>query len=107
MLINLYLYKFIMVQGNYAVQLLKQEVLHFPTLKTVLQVEQVLMNAGKPLSREAVKRALGGKVMHQTLNVILRYLEGSGKIYLSEKGITWIFNPSRRLDAAIKKGVEH
>lgn len=95
------------MKRNYAVQLLNEEVLHFPNLKTVLQVEDVLMNAQKAMSREAIKRALGGKIMHQTLNVILHYLEDSGKIYLSKKGILWIYNPSKKLGAEIMKGVEH
>ena len=93
--------------SNYATQMLEQDVLHYPTLKTVLQVEEILINAEKSLSREAIKRALGGKVMHQTLNLILHYLDDSGKIYIGDKGIIWIFNSSRKLDAAIRKGVEH
>ncbi|MBS3068465.1 hypothetical protein J4450_07190 [Candidatus Micrarchaeota archaeon] len=92
---------------SYATQLLQEEVLHYPTLKTVLQVEEVLMNAQKALSREAIKRALGGKIMHQTLNLILHYLEDSGKIYISEKGVVWIYNQSKKLSQAIRKGVEH
>ncbi len=88
-------------------QLLQEEVLHFPTLKTVLQVEDLLMNAQKALSREAIKRALGGRIMHQTLNLILHYLEDSGKIYIGDKGIIWIYNHSKKLSEQIRKGVEH
>lgn len=92
---------------NYASELLQQEVLHFPTLKTVLQVEDVLIRAEKAMSREAIKRIMGGKIMHQTLNIILHYLEDSGKVYIGEKGITWIYNPGKKLEKAIRKGVEH
>ena len=95
------------MKRNYATQMLQQEVLHYPTLKTVLQVEEILMNAQMIMSREAIKRALGGKIMHQTLNLVLHYLEDSGKIYIGEKGITWIYNPSKKLDETIRKGVEH
>lgn len=91
----------------YTLQLMQEEVLHYPTLKTILQVEEVLMKAEKAISREGIKRALGGRVMHQTLNVILHYLEDSGKIVIGKKGIVWIYNPDKRLEAAIKKGVEH
>ena len=94
-------------EQSYATQLLQEEVLHYPTLKTVLQVEEVLINAQKAMSREAIKRVLGGKIMHQTLNLILHYLEDSGKIYIGEKGVVWIYNPSKKLSEAIRKGVEH
>jgi len=92
---------------GYVVQLLQEEVLHYPTLKTILQVEEVLVNSEKALSREAIKRALGGRIMHQTLNLILHYLEDSGKILTGKSGIVWIYNPSKKLTKAMDKGVEH
>jgi len=94
-------------KSNYISHLLEQEVLHYPTLKTVLEVENVLISAEKALSREAIKRKLGGRVMHQTLNLILHYLEESGKILMTKKGVVWIFNPSSKLRSAIDRGVEH
>ena len=96
-----------MHERNYATRLLQQEVLHFPTLKTVLEVESVLMAAEKALSREAIKRKLGGRIMHQTLNLILHYLDDSGKILVTTKGIIWIYNPSKKLQKAVETGVEH
>ena len=87
--------------------LYRDDVLHYPNLKTVLLVEDLLKNADKAVSREEIKRSLGGRVMHQTLNVILKYLEYSGKIVVSREGIVWIYNPSRKLAEAIEKGVEH
>jgi len=95
------------MNSNYAVQILQEEVLHYPTLKTILQVEDILMNAEKAMSKEALKRALGGRIMHPTLNLILHYLEDSGKIYMGDKGIVWIYNPSKKLGDAVRKGVEH
>ncbi|MCX6776914.1 MAG: hypothetical protein NTY73_03025 [Candidatus Micrarchaeota archaeon] len=87
--------------------LYKDDVIHYPNLSTVLLVEDLLKNADKAVSREEIKRDLGGRVMHQTLNVILKYLEYSGKIVIGRKGIVWIYNPSRKLAEAIEKGVEH
>ena len=84
----------------------KLEVIHYPTLKTVLMVEDVLKKANNLMTREELKNKLPTKVMHQTLNVILRYLEDSGKILDGRKGILWIYNPSPKLDKAIKEGVE-
>ena len=82
------------------------EIIHYPSLKTVLMVEDTLKKANKLLTREGLKKKLPKKVMHQTLNVILEYLEKGGKIMDGRKGILWIYNPSNKLDKAIKEGVE-
>ena len=84
----------------------KLEVIHYPNLKTVLMVEDVLKKANHLITREELKRKLPTKTMHQTLNVILKYLEDSGKIIDGRKGILWIYNPSPKLDKAMKEGVE-
>ena len=84
----------------------ESEIIHYPNLKTVLMVEGVLQKANKPLTREQLKNKMKKQIMHQTLNVILKYLEDSGKIIDGRKGIVWIYNPSAKLDKAIKEGVE-
>ena len=83
-----------------------QKVIHFPSLKTVLMVEKTLKTQNELLTREELKKKLPKKVMHQTLNVILQYLEESGKIMDGRKGILWIYNPSTKLNTAIKEGIE-
>ena len=88
------------------IKIQESEILHYPNLKTVLMVEEVLQKANKPLTREQLKIKMKKQVMHQTLNVILKYLEDSGKIIDGRKGIVWIYNPSSKLDKAIKEGVE-
>lgn len=84
----------------------KVKIIHYPNLKTVLMVEDVLKRADKLLTREELKKRLPTKVMHQTLNVILRYLENSGKILDGRRGILWVYNPSPKLKKAIKEGME-
>jgi len=84
----------------------KLEVIHYPNLKTVLMVEDALKKANKLMTREDLKNKLPTKIMHQTLNVILKYLEDSGKILDGRKGILWIYNSSPKLDKAIREGVE-
>ncbi len=84
----------------------KLEVIHYPNLKTVLMVEEVLKNANNLMTREQLKKKLPTKIMHQTLNVILEYLEESGKIIDGRKGILWVHNTSQKLDKAIEEGVE-
>lgn len=69
-------------------------------------VEDTLKKANNLINREELKRKLPTKVMHQTLNLILKYLEDSGKILDGRKGILWIYNPSTKLDKAIAEGVE-
>ena len=88
------------------IKMQKLEVIHYPNLKTVLMVEDVLKKANSLMTREELKEKLPTKIMHQTLNVILRYLEDGGKILDGRKGILWIYNPSPKLDKAIKEGVE-
>lgn len=83
-----------------------KDVMHYPTLKTVLMVEDALKKAKEPLTREALKSKLETKIMHQTLNVILEYLEESGKILDGRKGIMWIYNPSPKIERAMKEGIE-
>lgn len=86
--------------------LMYQEAIHYPNLKTVLMVEDVIKNANNLLTREKLKKMLPTKTMHQTLNIILKYLEDSGKILDGRKGIVWIYNPSSKLERAIKEGIE-
>jgi len=87
-------------------QMQKTEIIHYPNLKTVLMVEDVLKKSNNLMTREQLKKKLPTKIMHQTLNVILNYLEDSGKILDGRKGILWIYNPSPKLDKAINEGVE-
>jgi hypothetical protein len=69
-------------------------------------VEKVLRKAEIAISREELKRRLPMQIMHQTLNLILRYLEDKGMIIDGHKSILWIFNPSSKLRKAIEKGRE-
>tara|TARA_Y100000310_G_scaffold4452_1_gene5368 strand:- start:13 stop:321 length:309 start_codon:yes stop_codon:yes gene_type:complete len=84
----------------------KMDIIHYPSLKTVLMVEKVLKDADLPISKEELKRRLPTKVMHQTLNLILYYLEEKGMIIIGKRGIQWIYNPSPKLKKAIEEGIE-
>ncbi len=91
--------------GKRGVLQMETEVIHYPSLKTVLMVEDTLKKADKPMTREQLKKKLLTQIMHQTLNVILEYLEKSGKIIDGRKGIIWIYNESHKLKKAIEEGV--
>jgi len=83
-----------------------KKAIHYPTLKTMLMIEKVLKNAETAIDREELKRRLPAKIMHQTLNIILAYLEEKGMIIDGHKGILWIYNPSPKLRKAIAEGRE-
>ena len=83
-----------------------EQIIHYPNLKTVIMVENVLREAELTLTREELKKRLPTKTMHQTLNVILDYLEKRGLIVDGHKGILWTYNESPKLKDAIAKGTE-
>jgi hypothetical protein len=63
---------------------------HSPTLNTVIMVEDAIKNSrASVLTIPEIKRRLPKQVNHTTLMVILEYLESSGKILVTLKGITW------------------
>ena len=81
--------------------------MHSPTLKTIKMVENVLKNLDDyTITFAALKRKLPKQVNHNTLKEIIRYLEQSGKVYIGVDGITWIYNPSKKLKKAIENGWE-
>jgi len=80
---------------------------HSPTLNTVLMVEKTLKNMDKSMVTIAqLKKMLPKHVNHNTLKVILSYLEYSNKIAVTLNGITWIHNTNPNLRKAISKGLE-
>lgn len=84
-----------------------QELEHSPTLNTVLMVEDILKNMNESVITVAeLKRRLPRQVNHNTLRVILEYLELSNKILVTMRGITWIHNPNPNLQKAIVEGLE-
>ena len=85
----------------------EQRLEHSPTLNTVLMVEGTLKNMeGSIITIAELKRKLPKQVNHNTLKLILEYLEKSNKIAVTLKGITWIHNTNQNLREAIRKGLE-
>ena len=84
---------------------MQKQILHYPNLRTVLIVERIIQDSDTIVSKAELKRRLPTQIMHQTLNLILEYLENSGKIMIGSKGITYINNPSPKLKALLKKAV--
>ena len=82
-----------------------ETILHYPTLKTVMMIEDVLSKSDAVISKNELKRRLPVKIMHQTLSLTLEYLESSGKIMIGTKGISWLQQDNPRLKAMLRKAV--
>ena len=70
-------------------------------------VEHTLGNMNESVITIAnLKKILPKQINHNTLMIILVYLEKSNKIATTLKGITWIHNTNPRLRKAISEGLE-
>ncbi|MEM5802287.1 MAG: hypothetical protein QXQ18_02805 [Candidatus Aenigmatarchaeota archaeon] len=56
-------------------------------------VEEAIKKAKEYPSKRQLWLSLPKKIMYQTFNLILEYLEESGKIVIKEGKIIWIWNP--------------
>lgn len=82
-----------------------QNILRYPRLDTVLMVEEAIQKAEEYPTKAELLRSLPKKIMYQTFNLILDYLEYSGKIHIDKDGtIIWIWNP-KRIRELHKKGL--
>ncbi len=70
-----------------------KQIIHYPRLDTVLMVEDALRKAEEYPSKRQLWLSLQKKVMYQTFNLIISYLEESGKIVQDNGKIIWIWNP--------------
>ena len=78
-------------------------VLHSPTLESVIMVEKTIQKYSQECGKYQLWKKLPKKMMYQTFQVILRYLEESGKILIDNDGIViWTYNP-RRIKRLIEK----
>ncbi|MFA4906840.1 MAG: hypothetical protein WC602_01040 [archaeon] len=69
-------------------------VLRYPRLDTVLMVEEAIRKAKDYPTKAKLYRSLPKKTMYQTFNLILDYLEYSGKIIIDRDGaIVWVWDP--------------
>lgn len=86
---------------------IQEKPVHWPTLNTVIMVEGVFKNMEESVvSIAELKRKLPRQVNHNTLMLILQYLEESNKILFTTRGITWIHNTNPNLKKAISEGLE-
>ena len=80
-------------------------VLHSPTLESVLMVERTIQKYTQECGKYQLWKKLPKKMMYQTFQVILDYLEQSSKILIDKDGcIIWTYNP-KRIKELISKGL--
>ncbi len=83
-------------------------ILHYPRLDTILNVENIIKKAEEPLSKNEIDRRLKKKIMRPTINLIFKYLEDSGKIAVLKEGIIWIYKDdiSKKLKEKLNSSVK-
>lgn len=83
----------------------QKSVLHSPTLESVIMVERTIQKYSQECGKYQLWKKLPKKMMYQTFQVILSYLESSGKIMIDKDGcIMWTYNPAR-IRELISKGL--
>ena len=87
-------------------KMIQVQISHSPTLDTVLMVERTLQDARGIIKIAELKRRLPRKVMHQTLMRILDYLQASGKILITTKGVVWTYAPPGAMERLKERGLE-
>lgn len=82
-----------------------KNILRYPRLDTVLMIEESIRKAKEYPTKAQLLRSLPKKVMYQTFNLALDYLEYSGKIYIDPRDgqIVWIWDPKGVKEALSKK----
>lgn len=83
----------------------QMNVLHEPTLKTVMMLERAVLEAEDYPTRMELWRGLPRKVQYQTFQRILEYLEASGKITFDESRIIYTGVNNPRLRALLESSV--
>lgn len=81
-------------------------VMHSPTLDSVLMVERTIREHSQEYGKYQLWKILPKKMMYQTFQVILDYLQESGKILIDKDGvIIWTYNPEG-IKKILAKGVK-
>ncbi|MGA8082443.1 MAG: hypothetical protein WB988_11310 [Candidatus Nitrosopolaris sp.] len=77
---------------------------HSPTLKTILEIENIIQKKKYFNSKTELYRTLKNKTQFGTFNTVLRYLESSNKIEFNKDGsIVWIFADSLQIKKLLKE----
>ena len=81
-------------------------ILHSPTLESVIMVEKAIKKYSSEFGKYQLWKKLPKKMMYQTFQTIIDYLEESGKILIDKEGtIIWTYDPEA-IKRLISKGVK-
>ncbi len=79
---------------------------HSPTLDSILMVEAAIKQSNTPPSKVQLWRSLPRRMMYQTFQSIVQYLEASNKIIFDgRRRIVWVAVDNPKLEALIRTGV--
>jgi len=79
---------------------------HSPTLDSILMVERAIKQSNIPPAKVQLWRSLPKRMMYQTFQIILQYLEASNKIMFDgRRRIVWVAVDSPKLEELIRTGV--
>ena len=80
-------------------------ILHSPTLESVIMVEKIIRKHSQECGKYQLWKKLPKKMMYQTFQTILNYLETSGKIIIDKDGcVIWTYNP-KMIRKLVSQGV--
>jgi len=68
-------------------------------------VEKAIKNAEEHPSKRQLKMALTKDVTRQTFNLVLKYIENSGKIVIKDGRIIWIANDNPKFLRMLEKAI--
>ena len=72
----------------------KENVLRYPRLDTILMVEEFIKKHDGEFKKRKLWESLPKKMMYQTFQVIINYLQYSNKISIDSEGkIGWMYYP--------------
>ncbi len=82
----------------------ERPVLHYPRLDTILMIENAIKRADEYPTKAELLRSLPKKIMYQTFNLVIDYLQDSRKVIVTKDGrIVWVFADSAKLRKLLSK----
>ncbi len=83
----------------------EKPVLHYPRLDTILMIEGAIKGAEEYPTKAELLRSLPKKIMYQTFNLVLDYLQDSKKVIVTKDGrVVWVFADSAKLRKLLSEG---
>ncbi len=77
----------------------ESSLIHVPRLDTILMIEDAIQRAKEYPTKAALIRSLPRKVMYQTFNLVIEYLQYSKKIFVAKDGrVIWVFDDAEKLN---------